>query len=380
LTGRKKGGRIEVASKISSEDKHRSISIQLGAPMKAALYEQFKGPISITEVQDPDVPEGGVILAVEATGICRSDWHGWQGHDPDIRLPHVPGHELVGTIVEVGKGVRNWRKGDRVTLPFVAGCGHCEPCLSGNQQVCDYQFQPGFTHWGSFAEYVAIHYADGNLVRLPDTLDPVAAASLGCRFATAFRALEAQARLRAGEWVAVHGCGGVGLSAIMIARAMGGRIIAVDIDQEKLDMAKRLGAEVAINGRETPDVVAAIRSVTHGGVQVSMDALGNPQTCFNSIAALAKRGRHVQVGLMLADQSHPAIPMDMVVSRELEIYGSHGIQAHRYGALLGLVVSGQLHPELLVTERLNLAEGIDFLQRMNTFPGTGIRVIDRLHP
>jgi alcohol dehydrogenase len=166
----------------------------------------------------------------------------------------------------------------------------------------------------------------------------------------------------------------------MIARAMGGRIIAVDIDQEKLDMAKRLGAEVAINGRETPDVVAAIRSVTHGGVQVSMDALGNPQTCFNSIAALAKRGRHVQVGLMLADQSHPAIPMDMVVSRELEIYGSHGIQAHRYGALLGLVVSGQLHPELLVTERLNLAEGIDFLQRMNTFPGTGIRVIDRLHP
>lgn len=346
--------------------------------MKAAIFARFGAAITITDVPDPIVPDDGVVLKVDATGICRSDWHGWQGHDTDIKLPHVPGHELAGTVVEIGKNIRNWKPGNRVTMPFVAGCGHCGPCLSGNQQVCDHQFQPGFTHWGSFAEYVAVHYADMNLVALPDDMDSVAAASLGCRFATAFRALEAQARVRAGDWVAIHGCGGVGLSAVMIAKAMGARIVAVDIDPEKLAMARSLGADILIDSRSTPDPVAAIREATGGGAQVSMDALGNPVTCFNSVACLAKRGRHVQVGLMLADQSRPPIPMDLVVARELELYGSHGIQAHRYDVLLGMVASGRLHPELLVTDRYDLAQGVDFLQRMNEFPGAGIRVIDRI--
>lgn len=349
--------------------------------MKAAVYEKFGGPIEIVDAPDPTPPEGGVVLAVDATGICRSDWHGWMGHDPDIRLPHVPGHELAGRVVEVGKGVRNWKRGDRVTMPFVAGCGHCGPCLSGNQQVCDHQFQPGFTHWGSFAQLVAVHYADMNLVRLPDSMDPVAAASLGCRFATAFRALEAQARVRAGEWVAIHGCGGVGLSAIMIARAMGARVVAIDIDPEKLALAKTLGADATLDAREVAEreggVPAAVRELTGGGAQVSMDALGSRATCFNSVACLAKRGRHVQVGLMLADQRRPEIPMDLVVAWELEIYGSHGIQAHRYDVLLGLVSSGRVKPELLVTDRYDLAAGVDFLMRMNEFPGAGIRVINR---
>jgi len=144
--------------------------------MKAAVFTQFRAPLTISDVPDPVPPDDGVVLAVDATGVCRSDWHGWQGHDPDIRLPHVPGHELAGTIVEVGKDIKNWKRGERVTMPFVAGCGHCAPCLSGNQQVCDHQFQPGFTHWGSFAQYVAIHYADMNLVRLPGDMDSVSAA------------------------------------------------------------------------------------------------------------------------------------------------------------------------------------------------------------
>jgi alcohol dehydrogenase len=347
--------------------------------MKAAVFTEFRSPIVVTEVPDPAAPEGGVVLKVDATGICRSDWHGWQGHDTDIRLPHVPGHELAGTIVELGKGIVNWRRGDRVTLPFVCGCGHCPQCLSGNQQVCDHQFQPGFTHWGSFAEYVAIQYADMNLVRLPEKLSSIAAASLGCRFVTAFRALEAQAKLRAGEWVAVHGCGGVGLSAIMIASAMGARVIAVDISPDKLAAAREMGAEHTLDGRRTADIAAAIKEATAGGAQVSIDALGSRETCFNSIACLAKRGRHVQVGLMLAEQSRPEIPMDQVIARELEIYGSHGIQAHRYGALLGLVDSGKLDPERLITDRLDLAGGIAFLQHMDEFPGTGIRVIDRFN-
>jgi alcohol dehydrogenase len=233
-------------------------------------------------------------------------------------------------------------------------------------------------YWGGYGRYVGVPYADVNLVELPENVGFVDAASMGCRYMTAFHALVDQAEVRPGEWVAVHGCGGVGLSAVMIARAMGARIVAVDIGADKLETARKLGADHTVNGRETPDVAAAIRELTGGGAQVSVDALGSAETCFNSIACLAKRGRHVQIGLMLADQSRPPIPMDLVIARELEIYGSHGIQAHRYGALLGLVAAGRLHPELLVTERLDLASGIDFLQRMDEFPGTGIRVIDRV--
>ena len=206
--------------------------------MKAVVYEQFGQSPKVQNVADPAPTAQGVVIKVEATGLCRSDWHGWMGHDPDIRLPHVPGHELAGTVQAVGSQVTQWRAGDRVTVPFVSGCGHCFECNSGNHQVCEHQFQPGFTAWGSFAEYVAIDYADTNLVRLPQDLDYATAASLGCRFVTSFRAIVDQGRVRPGEWVAIHGCGGVGLSAIMIASAMGANVIAIDRTSDKLDFAE----------------------------------------------------------------------------------------------------------------------------------------------
>src|SRR5512142_2534423 len=197
--------------------------------MKAAVFEKFQGPLKIQTVPDPAPTDDGVVIQVKANGICRSDWHGWMGHDPDIVLPHVPGHELAGIIVDRGKSVRGWKSGDRVTVPFAVGCGHCPQCLSGNQHICDHYFQPGFTAWGSFAQYVAIRYADTNLVRLPEEMDFVESASLGCRFITAFRAVVAQGRIQPGEWMAVHGCGGLGLAAIMIANALGAAVIGVDI-------------------------------------------------------------------------------------------------------------------------------------------------------
>ena len=157
--------------------------------MKAVVYEQFGTPPSVRNVPDPVPAPHGVVIKVEATGLCRSDWHGWMGHDPDIALPHVPGHELAGTVAAVGSQVKSWRAGDRVTAPFFCGCGHCFECASGNHQVCEKQFQPGFTAWGSFAEFVALDFADTNLVRLSDDLDFATAASLGCRFVTSFRAI-----------------------------------------------------------------------------------------------------------------------------------------------------------------------------------------------
>ncbi|MGB2956391.1 MAG: zinc-dependent alcohol dehydrogenase family protein [Anaerolineales bacterium] len=344
--------------------------------MRAAVYREFKNPLTIQNVPDPTPADSSVVIRVEATGLCRSDWHGWMGHDPGITLPHVPGHELAGVIEAKGRDVVQWNIGDRVTLPFVCGCGTCPQCASGNHQVCDRQFQPGFTHWGSFAEYVAIDYADVNLVRLPEEIDYVTAASLGCRFVTSFRAIVDQGNVSPGQWVAVHGCGGVGLSAIMIASTIGANVVAIDITDEKLDFARSIGAVATINAAKTEDVVENVLDITQGGAHVSIDALGNPDTCFNSINNLRKRGKHIQVGLMLADHSHPAVPMDKIIANELEILGSHGMQAHKYPELLAMIKAGKLSPDKLIGKTISLEESLVELTNMDTFSGTGIKVIN----
>ncbi len=343
--------------------------------MRAAVYERFRGPVEIQDLPDPAVPADGVVLRVAANGVCRSDWHGWMGHDPDIRLPHVPGHELAGTIEAIGQGVNRFRIGDRVTVPFVVGCGCCSQCRAGDPQVCSDQFQPGFTAWGGFAEYVAIPRADMNLVELPEAMDYIAAASLGCRFTTSWRAVVEQGRVRPGEWMAVHGCGGVGLSAVMIAASAGAQPIAVDISPEALLMARRFGAVATLDAREIDDIPAAIADLSGGGAQLSLDALGSPPTARNSLLCLRPRGRHVQVGLLLADEANTPLPMDRVIGGELEIIGSHGMAAYRYPELLEMVASGKLAPQQLVSRQISLGEGAELLARMDTFPGSGIAVI-----
>ncbi|WP_237152315.1 zinc-dependent alcohol dehydrogenase family protein [Oryzibacter oryziterrae] len=344
--------------------------------MKAMYFEAFGQRPEIVDVPEPTPSDDGVVIGVSATGLCRSDWHGWKGHDPDIRLPHVPGHEFAGRILAVGRNVRRYRVGERVTVPFVAGCGHCDECRSGNHQVCPDQTQPGFTHWGSFAECVAVDFADTNLVRLPDEVDDATAASLGCRFATSFRAVVDQARTRGGEWVAVHGAGGVGLSAIMIAAALGAQPIAIDISDEKLAFARACGAVATVNARSVADVVEAVREITGGGAHVSIDALGSPTTCFNSIRNLRRRGRHVQVGLMLGDHATPAIPMSQVIGHELEIYGSHGMQAWRYDAMLAMIASGKVRPQMLIRNRIKLEDAVEPLVTMDTADGLGMTVVE----
>ena len=343
--------------------------------MKALYYEQFQAPIQLETLADPSPTPDGVVLRVTATGLCRSDWHGWMGHDADIQLPHVPGHELAGEIVAMGSQVQGVQIGDRVTVPFVGGCGTCPQCNSGNQQVCDWQFQPGFTHWGSFAEYVAIQYANVNLVKLPETISDETAAILGCRFITSYRAVVAQGQVSGGQWVAVHGCGGVGLSAIMIANALGAQVIAIDIRAEALAKAKALGAVVGVNANEVADVVEAVKTITKGGAHVSLDALGSAMTCFNSIANLRKRGKHIQVGLMTGDHQHPKVPMDRILADELEILGSHGMQAHQYPAMLQMIEQGTLQPQQLIEKTITLEEAASALPNMHRFEQEGVWVI-----
>jgi alcohol dehydrogenase len=349
--------------------------------MRAVRFEAYRAPLSRVELPEPVPPEHGAVIRVEASGLCRSDWHGWQGHDPDIALPHVPGHEFAGTVAAVGRAVRGWRGGERVTAPFVCGCGSCPSCLRGDQQVCERQTQPGFSHDGSFAEYVVVHHADVNLVELPGGLAPAAAAALGCRFATAYRAVVGHGRPAPGEWVVVHGCGGVGLSAVMIAVAVGARVVAVDVSAAALELAAGIGAQVCldVSGHGSAEgaaerVGAAVRDATDGGARVSIDALGSPQTCAASVHSLATRGRHVQVGLLPAGLGPVPLPMHRVIAGELELVGSHGMAAHAYPAMLAAVATGRLRPELLVTRRIGLDQVPAALTAMSGPAEPGITV------
>jgi len=344
--------------------------------VRAVVFSGYGVAPALTEVAEPSCPDGGVVVAVGATGLCRSDWHGWKGHEP-VALPHIPGHELAGVVAEVGPGVTRWRVGDRATVPFVCGCGGCEYCLAGDTQVCPQQTQPGFTGPGSFAELVAIHAADVNLVRLPDSVDFVSAACLGCRFATAFRALTVHGRPGPGDWLAVHGCGGVGMSAVMIGSALGARVVAVDVRGAVLDRARELGAEAVVDASQDADPAATVGEITGGGARISMDAIGSAATAVSSVRCLRRRGRHLQVGLLHGAESTPPIPMDVVIAQELEIYGSHGMAAHEYPAMLALVADGTLRPDLLVGKTIGLEDAAGALATMDQAPlSAGITVIE----
>jgi alcohol dehydrogenase len=289
-----------------------------------------------------------------------------------VTLPHIGGHEFAGVVVAAGPGVTRWRAGDRVTVPFACGCGRCEHCLAGDAQVCPRQTQPGFTGPGSFAELVAVHAADANLVALPADVDFVTAASLGCRFATAFRAVTAHGRVRPGDWLAVHGCGGVGLSAVMIGAALRARVLAVDVSAAALARARELGAEAAVDAG-TDGTATAIEEITGGGAHVSIDALGSPALAADSVTCLRRRGRHVQVGLLPGGPV--PLPMNLVIARELEIYGSHGMAARDYPEMMRMVADGALRPGLLVGEVIALGDVGRALAAMDGPAGAGMTVV-----
>ncbi|TVZ02558.1 alcohol dehydrogenase [Trebonia kvetii] len=343
--------------------------------MRAMVLDRIRGPLTVREVPDPVPPDGGVVVRVLATGLCRSDWHAWAGHD-EISLPHVPGHELAGVVVATGTGVSRWSVGDRITVPFVEGCGRCAWCRSGNAQVCPEQQQPGFTHWGSFAQYVALHAADTNLVAIPEGVTVEAAASLGCRFATAYRALTGRAGLAAGEWLTVIGAGGVGLSSVMIAKALGARVVAVDRHPGALAAAAGLGADHVLTADGARDIPGLVVEVTEGGSHVSVDAAGSEQTCANAILSLRRRGRHVQVGLLPAAVGQPRLPMARVIGWELDLLGSHGMAAADYPGMLALIERGDLRPQDLIERIIGLEEASELLPAFDSASPAGMTMID----
>ena len=342
--------------------------------MRALVVNAARSRPEVRDVPTPVAPAGGVVVRVVATGICRSDWHAWAGHD-EISFPHVPGHELAGEVVEVGAGVTRWKVGDRVTVPFVCGCGRCAWCLAGNAQVCPDQEQPGFTHWGSFAEYVALHAADTNLVAVPGQMAYATAASLGCRFATAYRALVGRARLVEGEWVTVIGAGGVGLSVVMIARALGANVVAVDRNREALDVAAELGAEHTVVA-DGADIPSAVRDLVEDGSHIAIDAVGSEQTSADAILSLRRRGRLVQIGLIPPIGGHPRVPMARVIAWELDVLGSHGMAASDYPDMLALIEDGALEPQRLIERTIGLDEAAALLPVFDRATVAGMTMVD----
>eukprot|EP00928_Gymnodinium_smaydae_P053170 TRINITY_DN37220_c0_g1_i1.p1 TRINITY_DN37220_c0_g1~~TRINITY_DN37220_c0_g1_i1.p1 ORF type:complete len:354 (-),score=54.81 TRINITY_DN37220_c0_g1_i1:349-1410(-) len=349
--------------------------------MRAAVYHEFGGPIRIEDIPLPKIPNDGVVVKVKATGVCRSDWHGWKGHDSDIvdhGLPFVPGHELSGIVYEVGPDVKRFTVGDRVAVPFILSCGSCAECCRGKPTICEAQHQPGFTMLGSFAQFVALPRADRNLSLLPIRISFVAAAALGCRTTTAWRAIVKQGRLQPSDTVAIFGCGGVGLSCIMIAVALGARVVAVDTSAGAREKALSLGAFAAVDPSSfdnDEDVRNAVRGHTGGtGADLSVDAAGFRSTCEHAVWCARRGGRVVQVGLPLGSES-PSIPMARVAGWELEILGSHGCDAADFPDILAMVEKGTLQPEKLVEKEITLAEGAKAIMDMDGGSPLGMLIV-----
>lgn len=347
--------------------------------MRAAVVKEANQPLVVEEVKDPTPGPEDAVLRVQASGICRSDWHGWQGDwkwiGLGLELPAVLGHEFGGEVVSVGKNVSSFREGEKVTAPFHHGCGRCEFCRAGRPNLCLNVAVYGFGGWdGSYAEYLLVTQAETNLISLPENVSSTAAAALGCRYMTGFHAID-RGQVSPGDWVAVQGAGGVGLSAIQVAAAVGAQVIAVDISDDKLQQARDAGANAVVNSR-TEDVPEAIKEITAGGAHVGIDALGIQETISNSINSIRKGGRHVQVGLTGSDEQGMAqVPIDAITAAEIELVGSFGNPQPKFPGLLSLVAQGRLNPQALVEREVGLEDVNEVFSRMSEFKTKGFNII-----
>jgi len=343
--------------------------------MRAAVIQQYRADLSLQTVPDPVCEADGVVVKVLACGICRSDWHGWVGEHAKVKPGAIPGHEYCGEVVEAGPLAR-WTVGERIIAPFILACGECPECRSGQTTTCRAQRVPGFGEPGAYAEFVSVPHAH-NLTRLPDFLTPALAAGLGCRVTTAYHALTGRAGLQAGEWLAIHGTGGIGLSALLIGKALGARIVAVDVVGERLTHALFLGAEHVINAAEG-ETAARIREVTGGGAHVSIEALGIAATANASIECLRPLGRHVQVGLPTGHTAQMQINMNAVYMKQLALFGTRGMPAWRYPSLLSLIETGQVDVRPIVARHVALSQASAELRAFDGPMSPGVAVITDL--
>ena len=351
--------------------------------MRAVVFQGVGEPLEVEDVETPDCGDEEVVVETEACGVCRSDWHAWQGDWEWIGVVPTPGlifgHEPVGRVYEVGANVDRFEEGDLVTNPFHLGDGTCRHCRTGHGNRCERGVPMGFAPFqqGAFAERYSVRYADHNLVELPDDVDPVDVAGLGCRFATAFHGLVHRVEISPGDAVAIHGCGGVGLSAVHVADVLGARVIAVDIQPETLERAEALGAAETVDASAVDDVPGAVKSHAHAGsgVDVSVDALGVAETVQNSIASLGKGGQHLQIGMTTSEEGGSVeVPVDQMVFDEQSYHAAYGAPPTEYDEILRLMEDDRLDPGRIVGETVSLEEVPEVMERLDDFETLGIPV------
>lgn len=338
--------------------------------MRAAVVREFSDDLSIETVDDPACPDNGVVLEVAACGVCRSDYHGWTGAHPKVSHGSILGHEYCGTVVEAGSNAQ-YKVGDQLIAPFILACGSCPACHTGVSNTCENQVVPGFGPPGAYAEYVAVPF-DHNLVYLPETMSPALAAGLGCRVTTAWHALTDRAQVKAGEWVAVHGTGGIGLSTLLLAKMLGAQVVVVDIVDEKLEHATAHGADATVNAAKV-NAAEAIRDLTGGGAHVSIEALGSPITTNASVECLRILGRHVHVGMPGGD-GMMEINMRAIYTKQLSFFGTRGMPSWKYPSLLDMIARGAVDISPMVAREVGLSDASGELRAMGgpTSPGTAV--------
>ncbi|MFQ5433300.1 MAG: zinc-binding dehydrogenase [Anaerolineae bacterium] len=337
--------------------------------MKAALFYEAKQPLKIEEIPTPTPGPGEVLVKVAACGLCHTDLHYIDHGTPTFKKPPIVlGHEVAGTVAASGQGVKTWQEGDRVLLPAVYGCGNCTMCRTGRENVCERMVMFGNNVDGGYAEYIVAPAKD--IFALPDEIPLVEGAIIADATTTPYHAVVNRGQVKPGDQVVVFGCGGIGINVVQVAAAVGAQVIAVDIIDEKLEWAARMGAKTTLNSRNFERIDKEIRKLTDGGADIGFEAIGNPVVQKQTFNSLRTGGRFVVVGY--ADKP-TTLNLGKVMYREMEIIGSLGCRAVDYPRVIELVRQGKIKVQELVTARFPLDDinaGLDVLRA-----GQGIRSV-----
>jgi 6-hydroxycyclohex-1-ene-1-carbonyl-CoA dehydrogenase len=320
--------------------------------MKAAVFHGPGEGLKIEDVPVPRVGPGEILVKVAACGVCHTDLHYIEHGVPTFKKPPIVlGHEASGTVAECGPDVANVKPGQRVLIPAVLTCGRCALCRTGRENICSDMKMVGNHFDGAYAEFVAVPAKD--VLPLPESIPLAEAAIIADAISTPFHAVRNRARVQPGDTVVVFGCGGVGINAVQLAAAAGGTVIAVDIADRKLEWARQFGAARTINAAQVERVSKEIRKLTGGGVDVALEAIGNPRTIEEAFECVRVGGRLVVVGY-----THEAISIvaGKIMFKEIEVLGSLGCRPVDYVPLIRMVEQGRIELKRQVTHRFKLEE------------------------
>ena len=335
------------------------------------MFYEPKQPLKVEEVPKPEINSGEVVVKISACGVCHTD-AGYLFHGvPTFKKPPlILGHEPSGVIEQVGSGVTHFNEGDRVIIPAVLTCGHCYYCRTGRENICQNMAMLGNHMDGAFAEYIAVPAKD--VIQLPDSIPLEEGCIISDAISTPFHAVKNRARVQAGDNVVVIGCGGVGINVVQVAAAFGGHVIAIDMVDWKLEIAKKLGASEIINSTDVDPraLVKAIRKLTDGGADIAMEVIGNPKTQQIAYDAVKWGGRVVMVGFA---PKPTELNLGRMMFREIEMLGSLGCRPVDYPNIIRLVETGKIQIKPIVTHRYPLDELNEAFETLNR--GETIRTV-----